>query len=256
MLVARAVLGQERFEIADIVMGEPHHFRAGEPRTRPEAGMAECVHEDQVAWAGEPGDDAEIGEIAAAENQGRLRPLMGGEALFEGREGRVAAGDETGGAGAGPVECGRGLSCCDDTRILRQAEIIVAGKRDEAAPVPRRRRLRATRGGIEMPAQGGFVEAGEMVAGRTLRGWWGGRGRTWEREGSSRHRDVKRVARPIARPIPFDEARAWSVRNCAGDELGSLERHRMVPEKNRIPLEGRSPTLPPAAFRSGCGSLP
>ena len=71
-----AVLGERPREIAGIVVAERHNPRARQSRAGPHAGMGQLVQQDEVAAPGQGRGDAEIGEIAAAEDQGGLGALV------------------------------------------------------------------------------------------------------------------------------------------------------------------------------------
>ena len=76
----------------------------------------------------------------------------------------MIAVDETRGAGADAEAARRFEARSDDLRVVRQAEIVVAGERDElVVALQRRRRIKARRNGeaaLELPP----LERRELVA--------------------------------------------------------------------------------------------
>src|SRR6516164_4002393 len=75
-------------------MAKRHDGGTGEPRTGPQAGMGQFVDQNEVVGADQRGNDAEIGEIARAEDTGRLHLLEPGEPRFQFAEQGMIAGHE------------------------------------------------------------------------------------------------------------------------------------------------------------------
>ena len=83
--------------------------------------------------AGQCRNDSGVGEVAGAEHAGVLRTLEACEPRFELAEQGMVAGDEPRRAGARAVALDRCHGGLFHARVLRQVEVVVAGKRDEPA---------------------------------------------------------------------------------------------------------------------------
>ena len=138
MLMPLALLGEQRLDVLQVGMAERHHHRAGQPRAGIETGMRELIDQDQVAWAGERRDDAEIGEVARAEDAGRLGLLPARQPRLERGVERMVAGDQAGGAGADAVGAQRLDRRRLDDGMVGQVEVVVAAERQQLAAVAQR----------------------------------------------------------------------------------------------------------------------
>ena len=134
-------------------MGEAHHGRAGEPGAVPRAGVGEPVRQDQVVLAHESRDHAEIRQIAAAEDEGALGPLQLGELLFQHGIRRMAAGHEPRAARAGAVAFQRFARRRDHSRMVRQAQVVVATERDILLAITAHPRAAQPLGFLHRPGQ-------------------------------------------------------------------------------------------------------
>ena len=121
--------------MGDVVVAKRHHRAARQLRAGEQAGVRQLIRQHQPVAADQHRDDAGIGEIAGAEHHGGLRLLDAGEPRLQLRIQRVVAGDQARGAGAGAIGLDRGLRRLLDGRVLGQVEIVVAGKRQQAAAV-------------------------------------------------------------------------------------------------------------------------
>ena len=81
---------QQLAAMADVVVVEPQHGRAGEPGPVPHAGVAEPIGEDQVVRADQGRDHPDIRQVSAAEDEGPL-------GAFHLREERLELGDRADG---------------------------------------------------------------------------------------------------------------------------------------------------------------
>jgi len=103
--------------------------------TRVHAGVGKRVDQDQIARARKRAGQTDIGEIAAAEDERRSLSLAVRQARLELVQQRMAAGDKPRSTGANPVARDRCGGRSLDPGIMREAEVIVARKRYEAATV-------------------------------------------------------------------------------------------------------------------------
>ena len=119
----------------DIVVAEPHQLGAAERDRIDEAGVNELVGKDRVVTADERRDDTGIREVAAAENQRGGIALEVGQAPFELLVDGQRAGDQARSGRSRAILVER-LPCGGNhARMFRQAQIVVAGKVQELAPV-------------------------------------------------------------------------------------------------------------------------
>ena len=116
--------------MTDVVVVEPLHGRAGEPRPVPHAGVAESIGEDEVLRADQGRDHPDVRQVSAAEDDGPLGAFHLGEERFELGIERMAARDEPRGPGAGAVPLDRLAGGGDHRRMMGQAEVVVATERD------------------------------------------------------------------------------------------------------------------------------
>ena len=130
-----AVLGEKGAHMVDVVMAEGEQPRAAQLGAAPQAGMRELVDQEEVFFARQGWNDAEIGQITGAEHAGALGSLEPGEAVFQLGIERVIAGDEPRGPGADPVARERLARRRNDRRVLGEIEIVVAGKGDQLPAV-------------------------------------------------------------------------------------------------------------------------
>ena len=121
--------------MAGVVVAERQHLGARQPRAGPQARMRQLIDQDQVAAADQRRGDAGVGEIARAEHAGGLGALEPRQPLLQLGVERMIAGDEPRGAGADAVALDRRDGGGLQRRMLAQAEIIVAGERQQPPAV-------------------------------------------------------------------------------------------------------------------------
>jgi hypothetical protein len=97
--------------------------------------VRQLIDQDEIVVAGKRRDDADIGEIARAEHASRFRLLETSEPAFKICIERMVAGHEPRGAGADAIKPQRLDGGFLDRRMMRQVEIVVAGKRQQATAV-------------------------------------------------------------------------------------------------------------------------
>src|SRR5262245_59671366 len=97
--------------------------------------MGELVDQHNVVRPDQGRDDARIGEVAGAKDACRFGAFQASQAMLERLEQRIVTGHETGGPGASPV-AGDGLYRGRfHGRVVAQIEVVIAGKREQAAPI-------------------------------------------------------------------------------------------------------------------------
>ena len=95
--------------------------------------MAVLIHDDEVGLAREQRNDADVRQVAAAEDDGVLCVLESCQARFKVCVERMIAGDQPRGVGPRTVTPCRLEACLNDLGMVRQAEVVIAGERDEFA---------------------------------------------------------------------------------------------------------------------------
>ena len=133
--VTPAQLREQQFHVSHVRVAKRHDVGPREPRAGPQTGMGQFVDQDEVASADQRGDDAEIGEVAGAEDAGSLRLLESGEPRLQFAEQGMIAGHQAGGAGADTINAQRLDGRLLHGRMMGQIEVIVAAKRQQAAAV-------------------------------------------------------------------------------------------------------------------------
>ena len=159
------MLGEQPGYGLGIVVRETDHGRTRQSGPRIEAAMREGVDQHEIAGSGERAEHADVGEVARAEQACRLAALGRRQPVLQRGMKRVVAGHEPRGAGAGApaFRCGDGRSL--DAGIGGEAEIIVAGKRDQPPAVPDHLGEGAAVGLDERAAQRPRVERLELGGG-------------------------------------------------------------------------------------------
>ncbi len=107
----------------------------GEAAAVDETGVVEGVAENGVVAAGQCADEGEVGDEAAAEDQGGLGPFPAGEGAFQRPQRRQQAGHQRRRPGAAAVAAGGAGSGGGQARVGGEIQIIVGGKVDEVAAV-------------------------------------------------------------------------------------------------------------------------
>ena len=165
---ATAFSGENGARFFDVVVTEDAAFRRRQTRAGEKAGMRELIDENEIAVADERRNDAEIGEVAGAEDASRLGGLQLCKPRFEFGKERMIAGDEAGGAGAGAKSAERGNRRLFDFRMARETEIIIAGEGDEPASAADDDRailgVRGTAGRNQAAPQRGFLQLRKLAA--------------------------------------------------------------------------------------------
>jgi hypothetical protein len=75
--------GEQGFECRHVVVRELKHRRATQPRAGKQAGMRKRVDKNEIRFAREERDDSDVGEIAAAEDDGILAGFERSQRAFE-----------------------------------------------------------------------------------------------------------------------------------------------------------------------------
>jgi hypothetical protein len=127
--------------------------------------VGQFVDQHEVALAGEGGDQAGIGQVARAEHHAGLRALQPRQPRLEFGQQRVVAGHQPRGAGARAVRVDGGLGGGLDRRVVRQAQIVVAGERQQLAAVALDHGAGGALGGLEAAQQAGGLQALDLVGG-------------------------------------------------------------------------------------------
>ena len=126
MLASRAL--EQRGDMRRIVVAKADDLGAAHPRTRPDTGMRQRIHQYQILVADQRRNDADISEIAGAEDAGGFAAFGLRELVFERAVERMIAGDEPRGAGTGAVITDRGDRRLAHGGMLAEIEVIVAGE--------------------------------------------------------------------------------------------------------------------------------
>ncbi len=127
----RTVLAEQCVGPLCIIVCETSHVTSRERRTGEQAAMAVLVHDDQILGADESRDDADISQIAAAENNRIFRTLEICKALLQCLVKGVITRDVTRCACADAELTRCPAARLDDVGVLRESEIVVARERDE-----------------------------------------------------------------------------------------------------------------------------
>src|SRR5207249_4127804 len=92
------------------------------------------VAEDSILAPREGGDEGEIGNKSAGEDERGLRALPVGEVAFQGTQWRQQARDQRRGARPTTVAAGGAGSGPCEARVGRQVQVIVGGEVDQLPP--------------------------------------------------------------------------------------------------------------------------
>jgi hypothetical protein len=142
-LIFSAVGCQYLLEIVEVVMAEAAARGAGQHAADDCAVVDHGVADDQVLGARETGNDADIGAVAADEDDGVVDGIVSGQGVFQVTvRDALARNDAAGGAG-NAVSVDRLLGGCNDLGMAVQSEIIVAGEIDVALAADLRHRAGA-----------------------------------------------------------------------------------------------------------------
>src|SRR5271166_5809802 len=117
--------------MADILVAEDLDGGAGEARAVDDAGVVELVGEDEVFLAEDGADGAGVGGKTALEDDAGFDILEARDLLFELHVNAHGSGDGADGAGAYAELAGSLEGGFDELRMIRQAEVVVAGQVDD-----------------------------------------------------------------------------------------------------------------------------
>jgi hypothetical protein len=95
--------------------------------------VAALVGEHDVVPADGRREQAEVGGVAGAEQERRLRAAERGQTLFELAERIAPSGEQAGAAGPDAEARDRFAGARDEVRVRGEAEVVVGGKVDQAA---------------------------------------------------------------------------------------------------------------------------
>ena len=124
----------------DVLVREDLDRRATQAAAVDDAGVIECVRDDDIVLAEERRDRARVGREAALEDKGGLGLLERGEPRLELDAQRERPGDRADRARA-DAESSSGLDDPrDEQRVVRQAEVVVRGEVDDRSVVDVRSR--------------------------------------------------------------------------------------------------------------------
>jgi hypothetical protein len=164
----RAVLLQELLRAIEVVVSEGQGAGAAHAGPGVDAGVGELVQQHQVAGAHQGGNDAQVRQVARPEDTGGGRLLEPGQTRLECLVQGVVAGHQTRGAGADA----QGLHRADrrrlDLRFLGEVQVVVAAERHESAATAAHVDAPLPIGLHQMSAQGGPVDALELLAGEAF----------------------------------------------------------------------------------------
>ena len=133
MGVTAAVFREKRLGVRHIAVAIAPQGRAAELGASMDAGVGQFIDQDQIAATGQRRDDADIGEIAGAEDARRVGAFQPRQPALQLVVERVIAGDEAGGAGPDAVALRRLDRRLDDRGMAAKIEIIVAREREQTA---------------------------------------------------------------------------------------------------------------------------
>ncbi len=132
------MLGQQVFEVIQVVVAEADLPRAGGLAAMMQAGVRQAVgerHRGPLAGGEQGRQHRGVGLPAGGEQQGGLRPLQGGEPGFYGGVDLEGSAHQPRGSRADAVAAGPFAGPLDQGGMARQAEIVVGGQVDQLAPV-------------------------------------------------------------------------------------------------------------------------
>ena len=132
-LARRGARAEELAERLDVAMGIDGYLPARETRAVHEAGVVQRVREHFAVAAAEGGEDAEVRGITAREEERARGAHERREAFLGFRVWAQVPGDQRRGARAETIAVDRGMRGFAQPPIVRETEIVVAGKIDERA---------------------------------------------------------------------------------------------------------------------------
>jgi len=110
-------------------------FRSREERPVDDGCVVEFVHQNQVAWSGETGDDCEVGHIAARIHTRVFTLTEGGDAGLKTFMQVVGSGEESHAACARSVLLNRCARRSIDAGVADEAEVAVRRQHDHVTTV-------------------------------------------------------------------------------------------------------------------------
>ena len=160
------VRGQEAAKIGHVVVPEDDHAGARHAGAGNDAGVAQLVSENNVAFAKEAGNDADVGQVARPEDECCFRALDAGKAGFKLGEKRIVAGDKARGAGACAIGFKRFSGGRFHLRVLGEVEIIIAAEGDDVAPIARGTPCHAAARIHQLTALAACFQLGKLAGGK------------------------------------------------------------------------------------------
>ena len=134
--------GEQRVDGGRVVARGHGDAGPGEPAGVDERGVVGRIRDDERARPGERGDDAEVGEVAGGEHEGRRGAEERGELVLQLGVQRRRPGDEAGPGRARAPGAGRRDRALEDPRVGGQAEVVVAREVEQAVSAGRGRSSR------------------------------------------------------------------------------------------------------------------
>ena len=122
-------------QVVDVAVAVDERLGAREPAAVDDRRVVELVGEDDLAAARQRGHDAEVGEVAGAEQQRALRALERGEPLLEPPVQRHVARDQPRGARAGAPAHRRVGGRLAHPRVVGQPEVVVRAEQQDGLAV-------------------------------------------------------------------------------------------------------------------------
>jgi hypothetical protein len=133
--VARAVFGEQRARMVEVVVPEREQPRSAQLRAGPQAGMRQFVDQHEIVRAEQSWNHSKVGEIAGTENAGALRSLQPGKPCLQLGVERMVASHEPRRPGPDAVTGQRLLRGRDDLGMIDEIEVVVAGEGTQPATV-------------------------------------------------------------------------------------------------------------------------
>ena len=126
---------QHALQIADVIVTEPLHIGGAQPRAVHDAGVSILVQHHHVPLLHQGRDAAEVREISRRVDERRFLARELREALLQLDVQLERAVQEARAVVRGPEASKRVLRGRDDLGMLREAQVIVRARHDNAAPV-------------------------------------------------------------------------------------------------------------------------
>jgi hypothetical protein len=131
----RDAFAQQVLEVLHVIVAEPAQARAACLRPAQQAGVAQAVGEDDVPGLCQRAQHAQVGQVAAAEEEGRGVALPGRKFRFQLGMAGESAGDKARRRGACAVAAQVFLRGVQHRRMPRQIEVVVRGEIEQRAAI-------------------------------------------------------------------------------------------------------------------------